>query len=145
MYSDEFAFGAIAIAVIAGILIGLIPMIFYLLTLQNTLNEVSPHNRQMPPGQVWLMLIPFFGMVWQFIVVNRIADSLRAECTERNIPMEEERPGASIGLAYCILFCCGIIPILGSLASIAGLVCWIIYWIRIAGYKTKLEQSRLMR
>jgi hypothetical protein len=142
MYSDEFAFGAIAMILFGAIIIGLIPTIFYLLTLQNTMNEVSPHNRQMNPGQVWLMLIPFFGMVWQFIMVNRIADSLRAEFSERNIPVEEDRPGASIGVAYCVLFCCGIIPLLGTLASIAGLVCWIIYWVKIAGYKTKLEQSR---
>ncbi|MCX6294778.1 MAG: hypothetical protein NTX97_01720 [Bacteroidetes bacterium] len=143
MNSDGAIIGIFAIAIIVGVMIGLIPIIFYLLTLQKTLNEVSPENRQMPPGQVWLILIPLFGMVWAFIVVNRIADSLKAEFAKRNVPVDEDRPGYSIGLTYCILYCCSIIPILGGLAAIGGLVCWIIYWVKIAGYKTKLEQTKL--
>ena len=134
------ALGVAEIALL-GILIGLIPMIFYLLTLQNTLNAVSPGNRKMNPGQVWLMLIPFLGAVWQFLVVGWVADSLAAEFHSRNKPVPESRPGYSIGLTYCILFVCGIIPFLGGLASLAGLVCWIIYWVKIAGYKRELETS----
>ncbi len=133
--------GALVLIILVAIAIGLIPMIFYLLTLQNTLKEVSPENQKMPPSNVWLMLIPLFGLVWSFIMVNRIADSLAAEFAKRNIPLEEQRPGYSIGLTFSILFCCGIIPVLGGLASLAGLVCWIIYWVKIAGYKTKLQQT----
>lgn len=142
-YSDDFT-GILILIIVVAVLIGLIPMIFYMLTLQNTLKEVSPENRQMPPGQVWLLFIPIFSIVWQFIVVNKIADSLKAEFAKRNIPSDEDRPGYSIGLAYSILFCCGIIPFIGALASIGGLVCWIIYWVKIAGYKAKLEQTRTM-
>ncbi len=133
--------GMVVIIILIAIAIGLIPVIFYLLTLQKTLKAVSPENRKMPPSNVWLVLIPFFGLVWQFIIVNRIADSLKAEFEKRNIKVEEDRPGYSIGLAYCILYCCGIIPFLGILAAIAGLVCWIIYWVKIADYKNKLEQA----
>lgn len=131
----------ILIAVAAGVLLGLIPMIFYLITLSKTLTEVSEMNRKMPPGQVWLVLIPLFGMVWQFIMVNRIADSLKAEFESRNIQVTEARPGAQLGVAYCTLMVCGIIPILGGLATLAGFVCWIIYWVKINGYKTKLVQA----
>ena len=144
MDSESAAVGVIFFVVILAIAIGLIPIIFYLLTLQNTLKEVSPENQKMPPGQVWLILIPLFGLGWQFVVVNRIADSLKAEFAKRNISVDEDRPGYSIGLTYCILYCCGIIPFLGILASIGGLVCWIIYWVKIAGYKTKLQQSNSM-
>jgi hypothetical protein len=122
-----------------GLLIALVPVILFLLTLQNTLNEVSPENRYLPPGQVWLMLIPLFGIVWQFIVVNRIADSLKAEFAKRNILIMEDRPGSAIGITYCILNCCSVIPFLGVLAGIGGLVCWIIYWAKISGYKVKLK------
>lgn len=120
----------------------LLPVIFYLITLQNTLNEVSEKNRRMKPGEVWLMLIPLFGLVWQFIMVDRIADSLRAEFNERNISGYEERPGYSIGLAYCVLYCCSIIPFLGVFASLGGLVCWIIYWVKINDFKRVLEQTK---
>jgi hypothetical protein len=117
------------------LVIALLPQIFYLLTLQNTLLKVSPSNRKMVPGQVWLTLIPLFGMVWQFIVVTRMADSLQAEFRERGITVPEEKPGYSLGIAYCVLYCCSIIPILGGLASLGGLVVWIIYWVKINEYK----------
>ena len=130
----------IVVAVIFGI--SLIPMIFFLLTLQNTLNAVSFENRKLEPGLVWLSLIPLFGMVWQFIVVDRMAGSLQAEFAKRGMATEEARPGNSIGLAYCILFCCSLIPFVGYITSIAGLICWIIYWIRINDYKNRLLAGR---
>jgi hypothetical protein len=144
MDSDVAMIGMIAIAIIVGLAIGLIPIIFYLLTLQKTLNEVSPHNQKLPPGQVWLILIPLFGLVWSFIVVNRIADSLKAEFAERGVEVAEVRPGYNIGLAYCILYCCSIVPLLGVFAGLGGLICWIIYWVKIAGYKTQLQQAKQM-
>lgn len=130
----------VVVAIIFGVC--LIPMIFFLLTLQNTLNAVSFENRKMEPGLVWLSLIPLFGMVWQFIVVDRMAGSLQAEFAKRGVATEEARPGNSIGLAYCILFCCSLIPFLGYITSIAGLICWIIYWIRINDYKNRLLAGR---
>jgi len=120
--------------------LGLIPFIFYLLTLQNTLYAISSENRKMQPGQVWLSLIPLFGLVWQFIIVNHMADSLKAEFVSKNLKVDEYRPGIGIGLAYCILFCCSLIPFLGILAALGGFICWIIYWVKINEYKIKLRQ-----
>ena len=136
---SELEIGIILFFVIA---IFVLPVIFYLITLQNTLNEVSEKNRRMKPGEVWLMLIPVFGLVWQFIMVNRIADSLRAEFDEQNISGQEERPGYSVGIAYCVLYCCSILPILGFFASLGGIVCWIIYWVRINDFKRLLIQAK---
>lgn len=121
--------------------LGLIPMIFYLLTLQNTLYAISSENRKMQPGQVWLSLIPLFGLVWQFIIVNRLADSLKAEFVSKNLKIDEERPGIGIGLAYCILFSFSLIPFIGFVIVIGGLICWIIYWSKINDYKIKLKQN----
>ena len=39
----------------------------------------------------------------------------------------------------CILFACGVIPLLGILAGLAGIVCWIVYWVRIAEFSRRLE------
>lgn len=119
----------------------LIPLIFYLITLQNTFNAISAENRRMQSGEVWLTLIPLFGIVWQFIIVNRLADSLKAEFDARNIKIDEERPGAEIGLAYCILLCCSMIPFLNFLATIPGIICWIIYWSKINNYRIRLIQN----
>lgn len=126
------------IAIVIGVIIGLIPLIFYLITLQNTLKKVNPENQKMTPGSVWMILIPGFGIVWHFIVVNRISVSLKLEFEKRNIQVNEVLPGKSIGITFCILASCSIIPFVGVLASVGGLVCWIIYWSKIAGYKNKL-------
>jgi len=142
-YSDynSAAIGVLIVAVLIGLAIGLTILILYLLTLQNTLKEVSPENQKMPPAQVWLALIPLFGLVWMFIIVTKMADSLQAEFAKRNMQNEEARPGYSLGLTYCILNCCGIIPFIGALASLGGFVCWIIYWVKMSGYKKKLQST----
>src|SRR5687768_4823839 len=90
------------IGILVGILLIIIPFILFLLTLQKTLSIISPENRKMPPSNVWLMFIPIFNIVWQFIMVGRIADSIREECVRLNIPVREERPTYNIGLAFCI-------------------------------------------
>ena len=130
---------------IIGLLVGifvvfailLIPTIFYLLTLQKALNRCSPENRAMQPGMVWLMLIPLFNLIWHFLVVINLAKSLGAELQKRGIA-EEPEPGKTIGLAMCILGACGLIPLLGGLCSLGSLVCWIVYWVKIAGFSNKL-------
>jgi hypothetical protein len=128
----------------AGIVVGLIALaigltlaIFYLLTLMRALERCSPESRAMQPGMVWLNLIPCFNLVWQFFTVINVAKSLDAEFKKRNIAVEP-MPGKSLGLAMCILNCCSIIPYLGCLAGIGGLVCFIIYWVKIAGFSKQL-------
>jgi L-asparagine transporter-like permease len=116
----------------------------------------------MSSGLVWLSLIPLFGTVWQFIIVNKMADSLYAEFDKRQITDEEKRPGYIIGLVYCICFA---ISALGSiivsiihlqhwpdwqhawflriLFSAVGIIFWIIYWVKIYGYKSRLLHNRV--
>lgn len=116
----------------------ILPRIFYLITLQKTLEKISPGNRAMSPTNVWLELIPFFNLVWQFYNVVNISDSLKKEFESRGIKIEDQRPGYSIGIAFCVLSCCSVIPILGILTGIAGLICWIIFWVKVSNYKNML-------
>jgi hypothetical protein len=139
MFSNSNEF--IILLVCFTILIFLIPFIFYLITLQNTLKTISPENRKMAPANVWLLFIPFFNWIYQFIVVNNIADSIRAEALVKSVPLEESRPGASVGIAMCVLQICSIIPVFGTLASLGFIVCWIVYWVKINSYKKLLEQA----
>jgi hypothetical protein len=119
------------------IAIMLVPLIFYCLTLQKALNRCSPENRAMNPGMVWLMFIPLFNIVWHFFIVVNMAKSLGAEFQKRGMA-EEPNPGQKLGMILCILACCGVVPILGILASLAAFVCWILYWVKIAGFSSKI-------
>jgi len=133
------------ITCLAGIAIG----VFFLLTQQKTLDLIKPANRQIAPGQVWLQLIPLFGLVWQFIVITRLSDSLKNELASRPDlattpkPATNDRPTYKLGMTYAILFCCGIIPILGIIAALGGVVAWIMYWVQLAGFKKQLEQTKV--
>jgi hypothetical protein len=129
---------ALLIGALIGLAIGLIVMVFYILTLQKALNKCAPENRAMQPAMTWLLLIPCFGLVWHFFVVINMAKTLGAEFQKRGIS-EEPEPGKVLGLVMCGLFVGGCIPFLNYLCGPAGLVCWIIYWVKISGYSNKLN------
>jgi hypothetical protein len=119
----------------------LIPAIFFLLALQNTLTKCSPAARTMDPGMVWLMLVPLLNLVWGFLVVIAIGKSLRNEFNARGIPCAEPFPAQPIGLAMCVCACCGLIPYLGVLALLGQITLSIIYWVKVTDYSRLLEFS----
>jgi hypothetical protein len=109
-----------------------IPAVFYLLTLQKALSRCSRESRATSPESVWLMLIPLFNLVYQFILVINVAKSLGNEFARRRITSVDPEPGKSLGIAMCALNLVSMIPVLGIPLAMAGLVCWIVYWVKIA-------------
>ncbi len=112
--------------------IGIVIGVFFLLTLQKCLNSVSPANRAMQPAMVWLNLIPIFGLFWMIFTALKIAESVVKEGQARNVDVGDG--GKVIGLLFPILGICGVIPILGLLCSVGSVVCWILYWVKVAGF-----------
>lgn len=141
---DTFAFMGITflIALLVLFAISIIPLVFYLLTLQRALEKCAPHNRSMSPGLVWLQLIPFFNIIWQFFVVSAVSGSLSKEYAARRLPAEGDF-GRSIGIAMAILWVCWLIPYVSGFAFIAWLVLWIVYWVKIAGLSGRLDRSAM--
>jgi hypothetical protein len=144
----------------------LIVAILFLLTQQNTLKAIQRDNRLMNPGLVWLELIPVFGQCWQFLVAARIAGSIRKELEFRQedtilglsedsaIGLEGRRPTYVIGITYCTLNVIGIflnlfmtigpgsrLLLVPGLINLAGVICWIIYWVRLASAKRELLRA----
>jgi uncharacterized membrane protein len=143
--------------------------IFYCATLQKAFGRVSPENRALAPGLVWLLMVPLvvniplsfvhaskiatelvatFGVVWQFVIVLKLAASLAAEFKKRNIA-GPAAPGKTMGLVMCILSACASlfsflalvvhpVGLLAMLMGIVGFVFWIIYWVKISGFSNKL-------
>jgi hypothetical protein len=116
----------------------IVPAVFYLLTLQKALARCGEQTRTTSPESVWLMLIPIFNLVYGFILVSNIARSLGNEFTRRGIANAQREPGKSLGIAMCALNIASIIPILGLPLALASLVCWIVYWVKIADFSNMI-------
>ena len=115
--------------------IWLIVAIFFLLNLRDLLDRVSPQNQAMSPDQVWLNLIPLFNLVWIFITVSRVRESLQAEYRSRGWTPQGDF-GYRLGLAAAILSVLSWGPL-----GLAGFICWIIYWVRMSELKNVLRQA----
>ena len=125
MFAGILAFYAVIFAIAIGI------QVMFLLTMSRCFKEISNRNRQMQPGQVWLALIPIFGFVWTILMILRLSDSLRDEYDDRGIRGDGDY-GKTIGIVYIVsAFICG--PV--------ALVCFIMYWVKVAGYTKELRAS----
>lgn len=133
---DTAALFIILIAAIGGILIA----VFYLLNLQNLLKEIDPKNRLVEPGNVWLMFIPLFNLIYPFILYPKISDSVKNEFKHRGI-IENGDYARGVGIAMPILGLCGIIPFIGTIASLANFILFIVFWVKTAEFKKKLMAS----
>src|SRR5262245_51980891 len=92
----------------------------------------------MEPGMVWLNLIPLFNVVWMFITATRLSESLRNEFYDRGWGRRTEDYGQGLGIATCALLLASNIPYAGCLFFIGWIVCFIMYWLKIAGYSSQL-------
>ena len=90
------------------------------------------------------MFIPFFNLIYPFILYPKICNSLKAEFQHRGYRSNGDY-GKSIGIAMPILnlvyFISIPIPIIGSLCSIGNFVLTIVFWNRMAGYKNHLRRT----
>jgi hypothetical protein len=130
----------VGVIIFLGVL--LLPWFFFLLNLQNLLNQVSPANRKMKPGLVWLNFIPLFVLGWFIYTVIKVRDSVVAEYQTRGwIP--DGDLGYNVGLTAGVLLIAGFfiswIPFIGWVLPLAFLVCWIIYWLKTSDLKQRLE------
>nr|WP_294858328.1 hypothetical protein [uncultured Fluviicola sp.] len=114
--------------------------VFYVKNLMDLLKEVDPKHRLVHPGFVWMLYIPFYGaVIYPFMLYPRIAESLKKEFDSRNNPQPGDY-GRSLGIVLPILICCFIIPVLNILAILGFLVIGIIFWVKMAQYKTMLKR-----
>jgi hypothetical protein len=130
----------IGVIILLGIF--LLPWFFFLLNLQNLLEEVAPANRRMSPGLVWLNFIPIFHLGWFVYTVIKVRDSVSAEFQSRGWMVDGDL-GYNVGLTSGILWIAalfiGWIPFIGWVLPLAGVICWIIYWLKMSDLKHRIE------
>lgn len=132
------------LALVIGALITLTISIFYLITLQNALKTVSPENRKMRPGNVWLLLIPLFSTVWRFLVVDAIGDAFKKEY-EKNGRMVASKPTYALGLTMAVLEVALLVKPFRSIVALPVLICWIIYWVKVGEHTGAIQRLHLAK
>jgi len=123
---------------------GLAIQFLFLLTLKRALEQCAPRTRTMEPGMVFLNLIPCFGAIWMFFTVSRLSESLRMEYDDRGMDAYGDY-GQQLGISYASLSLAWVIPYIGVLFGIAGFVCWIMYWMKIAELSRGLREGESYR
>ena len=127
--------GGIVMLLIIG-LIAIVIAIFYLLNLQNLMKSIKEENREVPPSNVWLMLIPVFNLIYAFILYPKISASVKKELESRGMEGDGSK---NLGLALAVTGASGVVPVVNSISGIVNLVLWIIWWSKTAGYKNKFR------
>ncbi len=111
----------IGVIIILGVY--LLPWFFFLMNLQALLTNVSPENRRMSPGKVWLNFIPLFQLGWFIYTVVKVRDSLSAEFKSRNWFIDGDlgyNVGLTAGVLWVASFVIGWIPFIGWVLPLAG-------------------------
>ena len=118
----------------------------YLNSLRKTLLLINLKNRTINPNYVWFMFIIFFNLYYNFKLVSSIATSLSNEFSDRNIAVDEKRPGETIGYINSIFLVLWFINVftkfdleaVNFILTLGSLITWIIYWVKIRKYKKLL-------
>lgn len=120
--------------------VGLAIQIFFLLTLSKALHECDERSRTMEPVHVWFNLIPCFNLIWIFFTVTRVPESIGNEFRARRMRGDGDF-GKSVGLTYAIMVLLSNIPYIGGIFGIVALVCFIMFWVKIAGFGRQLRED----
>lgn len=115
---------------------------FFLVTLYRTTEQISIQSRRLAPAQVLLLLIPLFNLIWMFVVINKLANSIRQECDRLNISYSQPTPTKDIGNIYALLAIASLMPVIGFFFGLGALICWIIYWTQVARYRKLFIQNK---
>lgn len=120
-------------------------VVIYLCTVSRTaLLRIKKENRNIGVNQVWLLLIPFFNIYWNFIMVRRFTDSLNNEFFDRQVAVEEN-PTERNGYFFAWSFLVYNLPLplfVGFIAFFISIVMLILYVGKVKEYtKLLVEES----
>jgi hypothetical protein len=137
---DVVAIGVLLVIMIVAILIGLAIAAAICAMLHIIQARVPEEHRTISPLAIWLMLIPFFGLIWNFFVFQRIPESYKNYFDSIGDQSVGDC-GKGIGLWYAICAACCIVPCVNYIAGPAALVLLIIFLVKLFGLRGKIPES----
>lgn len=125
---------------------GITLFVLFQLTLQRTMDAVSPKNRQMSGGSVWLNLIPLFNLVFPFVFNNALKNAIEMEYFDRKITKPVNLSTGTVvyplmnllSLFFSLLFYSTYdttFSMLSGLAVITNIITQIVFWTQVSGHK----------
>jgi hypothetical protein len=112
--------------------IGIAVLICFLV--YNVYSSVPAQFQQIPPAQVWLLIIPLVNIIMNFIVYPKISESYKLYAQSKGLDDGTDY-GLSLGKNYAIAMVIGIFCGLGTLV---GLILFIMWLVKMYDYKKRL-------
>ena len=135
--------GVMVVSILVGLAIAVAICWFLMICFQ----RIPAEHRKQKPEMVWLLLIPCFGVVWNFFVLPKLSESFKSYFDSVG-QQDVGDCGRKLAMWCCILGAAqlaGVIPLLGAviapLAGIAGLVLWIMFMIKANDLKNRIPQA----
>ena len=143
---NQFTSPSEALPLMIIILIGFGVFLFFLLikaaicyfTIQS-LKAVPQKHRLIEPGMVWLLMIPCFGLIWNFFVFTRVPRSFESFFLSQGVTRHGDCY-RNIGLSYAIAEVCCVIPWLGVVAWFASVVLLVLVLVKFSDLKREALQ-----
>ncbi len=118
-------------------------------TIANVLQRISSDLRTLTTPQIWITVIPFFGNIWIFHVVNQTAQMLKEEYARRKITEFETSPGLGVGLLLSFVLLTAELTLMMDetaftvLLYLLAILLLILYWIKLIRFREKLDRDSL--
>jgi hypothetical protein len=134
--SDLDGFACLALVV------GFILWIGLLATITRILSRISPENRRMEPGEVWVNLVPVVNLVWPIVTVERVGESIRAELAARNRVKKKDAFGKTSGLIALVLVGVVFLFIPAGVVTLPfAFLYGVVYWVQLNGYAKRMTEA----
>jgi hypothetical protein len=111
--------------------------VFICWSLYSCFKRIPQQFRICEQGLVWLLLIPFFNIVWGFFVYPSLAISYRNYFNSIG-RTDTGDCGYMLGLAYCICVCCAVVPFIGILPGLAALMLLTIFLVKAWNLRSQI-------
>jgi hypothetical protein len=116
-------------------------------SMERALRACDPTSRKMQLGHSWLIFVPLFGFIWQFVAVNKVSESLATEYHLRGWKSDEGRPGIETGLIACVVILVVFLlrvlivvhPGISVMMSLAVCICMYMHRERLNAFTERLE------
>jgi len=117
-------------------------MFLFARNIRDLMRLIRLENQFMSPESAWLLMIPFFNVIYNFKVVRSVSNSLNNEFFDRKIA-EEEAPGLAVGMSFAWVTVIAYMAFLPSFIvmtfALLHFVFFIRYWIKVYNFKLLLQ------